>query len=121
MAKTRKGLARMDDDRVEERTAVERLLRRLGIDVTTAEADAAEWMDAGFDDAEEVEEWMRAGCESAKIARRLEDAGITPEQAAMRTTAGDANYEDTIARKVTNGDLSIDEARRVITSSFWNS
>src|SRR5918912_1168862 len=86
----------------------------------TANADAVEWADAGFDDAEEVEDWMRAGCRSAGTARRLDDAGITPEQSAIRTTAGDPGYEATIAEKVMNGDLSIDEARRGITSRFWN-
>jgi hypothetical protein len=86
-----------------------------------AESAAREWLDAGFDDAEEVEDWLRARCFDAAGARRLEDAGITPEQAAMRTTAGTDGDEDTLGSKLTRGALSFEEARRIITSEFWNS
>lgn len=81
---------------------------------------AQEWVDAGFDDPEEVEDWLRARCFSADGARALEMAGLTPEQAAIRTEAGTASYEDTIGYKLIHGDLSFDEARRIITSEFWN-
>jgi hypothetical protein len=82
---------------------------------------AREWIEAGFDDAEEVDDWLRARCFRADGAHALETAGITPEQAAIRTEAGTANYDDTIGYKLTHGDLSFDEARRIITSLFWNS
>jgi hypothetical protein len=82
---------------------------------------AREWIAAGFDDAEEVDDWLRARCFRAEGARALEAAGITPEQAAIRTRAGAAGYEDTIGYKLTHGDLGFDEARRIITSEFWNS
>jgi hypothetical protein len=82
---------------------------------------AREWVEAGFDDAEEVEDWLRARCFHADGARTLEMAGITPEQAAIRTRAGTSNDEETIGYKLTHGDLSFDEARRIITSEFWNS
>jgi hypothetical protein len=86
-----------------------------------AVAEVAEgWLDAGFDDPEEVDDWLRARCFSAGGAEALERAGITPEQAAIRTGAGTASYEDTIGYKLTRGDLSFDEARRIITSAFWN-
>lgn len=81
---------------------------------------AQAWIDAGFDDPEEVDDWLRARCFRADGAHALEMAGITPEQAAMRTQAGTADYEDTIGYKLTHGDLSFDEARRIITSEFWN-
>lgn len=81
---------------------------------------AQEWIDAGFDDPEEVDDWLRARCYSADGARTLEMAGITPEQAAIRTTSGTASYEETIGYKLIRGDLSFDEARRIITSEFWN-
>ena len=81
---------------------------------------ACEWVAAGFDDPEEVDDWLRARCFSAGGAQSLEMAGITPEQAAIRTVAGTASYEDTIGYKLTRGDLSFDEARRIITSAFWN-
>jgi hypothetical protein len=86
-----------------------------------AELAAREWLDAGFDDAEEVGDWLRARCFAAVAARSLEDAGITPEQAAMRTTAGTDSAEDTLGSKLTRGVLSFEEARRIITSEFWNS
>jgi hypothetical protein len=82
---------------------------------------ARQWIDAGFDDSEEVDGWLRARCFRAERAQALEAAGFTPEQAALRTKAGAADYEDTIAYKLNNNDLSINEARRIITSAFWDS
>lgn len=107
------------------------LLRRMG-EVIEQHAEAAHryasieeaaqsWMASGFEEAEEVEEWLAARCFSAAGARSLEMAGITPDQAAMLTRAGTASYEETIGYKIIKGDLSIDEARRIITSAFWNS
>jgi hypothetical protein len=107
-------------ERVREIAAV---LRRHGGAATrgrTAEQAAREWVEAGFEDAEEVGDWLRARCFDAAGARRVEDAGITPEQAAMRTTAGASGEEDTIGFKLTGGDLSLEEARRLVTSAFWN-
>jgi hypothetical protein len=82
---------------------------------------AQEWVDAGFDDPEEVEDWLRARCFRADGARALESAGLTPEQAAIRTEAGTASYVDTIGYKLIRGDLGFDEARRIINNEFWNS
>ncbi len=82
---------------------------------------ALEWLKAGFDDAEEIEEWLGARCFTQAGAQALERAGITPAQAALRTTAGASDYEDTLGYKTTSGDLSFDEARRIITNLFWNS
>jgi hypothetical protein len=82
---------------------------------------AREWMAAGFDDPEDVDGWLRARCFRAERAQALEAAGFTPEQAALRTTAGTADYEDTIAYKLNHEDLSLSEARRIITSAFWDS
>ncbi len=101
----------------------------------SAEQAAQQWIDAGFDDAEEVEDWLRARCFSAGAARALEDAGITPEQAATPIRAGssgdgdgdesdsnsDRDVADTLAGKFTRGHISIDEARRIVTNDFWNS
>ena len=86
-----------------------------------AESVAYDWLAAGFDDAEEIADWLRARCFRARHARELEHAGFTPEQAAQRTTAGRGDYEDTIAYKLAQGDLTLAEARRLITSDFWNS
>jgi hypothetical protein len=118
----------MKDNHERERAE---LLRRIG-EVIERHTEAAhlyasikeaahQWMAAGFDDAEEVDEWLGARCFSAEGALSLEMAGITPDQAAMLTRAGTGEYEETIGYKVIKGDLSIEEARRIITSAFWNS
>jgi hypothetical protein len=39
----------------------------------------------------------------------------------MRTRAGTRDYEETIGYKIINDDLSLEEARRIITNAFWNS
>lgn len=85
------------------------------------EQAALEWVEAGFDDAEEIEEWLAARCFTPAGAQALERAGITPAQASLRTTAGRPDYEDTLGFKATNGHLSFEEARRIITNIFWNS
>ncbi|HEY0079246.1 MAG TPA: hypothetical protein VGB73_11415 [Pyrinomonadaceae bacterium] len=115
-----------DDDSESQRAIIQEIseaLTRCG-DEATAGFPAGEvartWLDAGFDDAEEVEDWLRARCFSPDGALALDRAGITPEQAALRTTAGTAPYEDTIGYKLTQGHLSFDEARRLINSAFWN-
>lgn len=88
---------------------------------TTVEAAARAWLDAGFTDAEEIEDWLAARCFDTRHAQTLEAAGITPEQAALCTRAGRADYEETVACKFSRGDLTLEEARRIITSDFWNS
>lgn len=85
-----------------------------------AETVAREWLGAGFDDPEEIDDWLRARCFRAAGAQKLERAGITPEQAAIPTTEGTSDYEDTIGYKTTRGDLGLDEARRIVTGQFWN-
>jgi plasmid stability protein len=87
----------------------------------SVEAAAREWLAAGFTDEEEIEDWLRARCFTAQGAFALEQRGITPEQAALRTRAGTKDYEDTIGYKIINGELSFDEATRIITNAFWNS
>lgn len=87
----------------------------------TPEAAARRWLAAGFADAEEVADWLAARCFQPTTAERLEAAGVTPEQARLLTTAGRRDYEDTVAYKVGQGDLAVEEARRIITSAFWNS
>jgi hypothetical protein len=81
---------------------------------------AVEWIDAGFDDPDEVQDWILARCFAPEHARRLDDAGITPEQAALVTTGGLNSGADTVGHKVSTGEISLEEARRIITSHFWN-
>lgn len=86
-----------------------------------AETAARRWLSHGFADAEDVEDWLSARCFDPARAQELERAGLTPQQAGARTAAGRGDYEDTIAFKIARGDLSIEEARRIVTSDFWNS
>ena len=100
-----------------------RLIERFGaeaLDGMTPDAAAGAWLVAGFDDPEEVSDWLNARCFSATGARALDDAGITPEQAALRSTAGVKDYEETLAYKFVHGDLSVSEVRRIVTNDFWN-
>lgn len=111
------------DDQQENVRAVAGVLARRGVPAAggrDADEAAREWVENGFDDAEEVEAWLRALCFDAADARRLDEAGITPEQAALRTSAGASAEEDTLGRKLSRGELSLEEARRIITREFWN-
>ncbi|HEX7175284.1 MAG TPA: hypothetical protein VF240_08375 [Pyrinomonadaceae bacterium] len=111
---------RPNEDLIEE---IARALERCSDAATRGESSATvarEWAAAGFDSAEDVEDWLGARCFSAAGAKALDDAGLTPEQAAIRTREGATDYEDTIGFKVSNGDLSTDAARRIATNSFWN-
>lgn len=110
------------DERASNIQLLRATLARYGDEATGGHAPeqvAQSWLEAGFE-AEESEEWLAARCFNPDVARALELAGFTPEQAALRTTRGAQDYEETIAYKVARGDLSLEEARRIITSSFWN-
>ena len=87
----------------------------------TIDTAARNWLDAGFADAEEIDDWLGARCFNPHHAQSLDAAGFTPEQAALRTRKGRADYEETIACKLAAGDLTLEEARRIITDDFWNS
>jgi hypothetical protein len=66
---------------------------------------AKAWTDAGFDD-EETAKWLEARCFDPDVARDLADLAVTPAQATKRTRDGRRDYIDTIAFKVSSGDLS---------------
>jgi hypothetical protein len=68
-------------------------------------AAAKAWTDAGFDD-EEAAKWLEARCFDPACARELADIGVTAAQASKRTRDGRRDYLDTIAFKVSSGDLS---------------
>lgn len=114
-------------DQVSEKETVRRLrevLERCGeaaLGGAPAETVAYRWRAHGFVDPEEVSDWLAARCFRPDLAHELERAGLTPEQAALRTSAGRGDYEETVAFKIAQGDLSLEEARRIITSDFWNS
>jgi hypothetical protein len=90
------------------------------LDGAPAETAACRWLSHGFADAEEIDEWLAARCFRPERAHELERAGLTPEQASLRTSAGRGDYEDTVGYKYAQGDLSLEEARRIVTSDFWN-
>jgi phosphohistidine phosphatase SixA len=90
------------------------------LDGATPDDVARRWIAAGIDDAEDVADWLRARCFSPEGALALERAGVTPEQAALLTRAGASADEETIACKIARGDLTLEEARRIITNDFWN-
>lgn len=106
----------------DELVEIAEVIERCGVLVEGADATdvAREWLEAGFDDAAEVEAWLNARCFTPASAQFLDTAGLTSEQAAIRTRAGGGDYEDTVGFKITRGDLSLEEARRLITSDFWN-
>jgi len=68
-------------------------------------AAAKAWTDAGFDD-EQTAKWLEARCFDPEAARELADLRVTPAQSANRTRDGRRDYRDTIAFKVSSGDLS---------------
>jgi hypothetical protein len=109
-----------DDQQENVRAVAEVLSRRGAAEAGGTEAAARAWVENGFGDAEEVEAWLDAGCFDAAAARRLDEAGVTPEQAAIRTTAGASAEEDTLGRKLSRGEISLEEARRIITREFWS-
>jgi hypothetical protein len=71
------------------------------------------WAESGFE-APEVDEWLNARCFDPSAARDLADAGVEPEMARMRTSAGAGDYVDTVGFKVSAGDLEVDEARDLV-------
>ncbi|HEV2802642.1 MAG TPA: hypothetical protein VGW12_19380 [Pyrinomonadaceae bacterium] len=117
-----------DDDSAPHTALAERIaetLRRHANDAlqggASADQAARAWLDAGFADAEEIEDWLGARCFDPRRAEALEAAGITPEQAALRTREGRTDDEETVAYKFAQGRLTLEEARRIITRDFWNS
>ncbi len=68
-------------------------------------AAAEAWTAAGFND-EKATLWLEARCFDPQMARDLADLGVSPAQASTRTRDGRGDYVDTIAFKVSSGDLS---------------
>ena len=70
------------------------------------------WEETGFS-AAEVAEWLAARCFDPGIAEDMADAGITPDLAAVETAIG-GDYVDTVAFKVCQGDLEVEESRDIL-------
>ena len=106
--------------RVYEPTPItgEETVRRYG-ELAARDGDFARaakaWTDAGFDD-ENAAGWLDARCFDPEAARALADMGVSPGQAAKRTRDG-GGYVDTIAFKVSSGDLTPRQAAARTLSS----
>ncbi|MCK9571359.1 hypothetical protein M0R72_20590 [Candidatus Pacearchaeota archaeon] len=70
---------------------------------------AIEWNDWDIS-PDEVDAWLSSRCFDPEAAHQLEDYDITPAQAGKITERGLGNYKDTIGYKVSNNDLTIEEA-----------
>lgn len=68
-------------------------------------AAAKAWTAAGFDD-EGATMWLESRCFDPQAARDLTDLAVSAAQASKRTRDGRRDYLDTIAFKVSSGDLS---------------
>lgn len=99
--------------------AIECAARRSELEKLNADSLAREWLESEFDDKDEIVEWIKARCFAPVCAQQLDAAGITPAQAAHLTTEGARDYPDTIAYKFAQNDLTLAEARRIITHEFW--
>jgi len=75
------------------------------------EGTADEWHAYLFS-AEEVKAWLAVGCFDSASAAALKAFGVTPEQAGKlcEEDVGLGSYYDTIAKKLSNGDLSTSAA-----------
>jgi hypothetical protein len=80
------------------------------------QAAAEAWTDAGFDD-DGTTKWLDARCYEPQAARAMVDLDVTPLQAAKRTRDGRGDYIDTLAFKVSKGDLSARQAAARARSS----
>jgi len=83
-----------------------------------SERAAAAWRDAGFD-AEAVPAWLEARTFDAPSAALLEQTGISPDQAARVSGEGEGAgaYVDSYGYKVSNADLTADEALELIEAA----
>lgn len=80
------------------------------------EASVREWEAAGFS-ADTAEEWVAAECFCARSARRLADAGLTPDDASAPAPQSVGYEGASIGYAVSNGDLSVAEACVVARAS----
>ncbi|HEY5197188.1 MAG TPA: hypothetical protein VIJ51_09200 [Solirubrobacteraceae bacterium] len=92
-------------------TSVETILRygELADQGGDPQAAADAWTDAQFDD-DGAGAWLDARCFDPQAARALVDLDVTPRQASKRTRDGKGDYIDTLAFKVSKGDLSARQA-----------
>lgn len=76
------------------------------------ESIADDWEDYDFS-PEQADAWISAGCFVAYAARRMTDAGISPEDASQNCDQ-DRYPGISIGYAVANADLSVEEAKKII-------
>jgi hypothetical protein len=76
------------------------------------ESVAEEWEDYDFSPAG-ADVWLSAGCFRAADARALADAGIAPEDT-EKDYDSESNPGISIGYAVANGDLTVEEAKKMI-------
>ena len=87
------------------------VIERYGYLAHRGDLDAASeaWEETGMESGE-VEGWLEARCFDPEAAEDMDDVGITPDRASVRTDAGTGGYVDTVGYKVAAGDLTLEEA-----------
>ena len=91
--------------------AISDAIERYGYLAHRGDSDAASeaWEQTGMESGE-VEAWLEARCFDPEAAEDMDDVGITPDMASVRTDAGSGGYVDTVGFKVAAGDLGLEEA-----------
>lgn len=74
---------------------------------------AREWVELGFAPSQ-VRAWLNARCFEPVSAVKLQAAGISPKQAAIVVYVGQGSYREMVGYAVSNGDMTIAEARLVL-------
>ena len=87
------------------------VIERHGYLAHGGDPDAASeaWEETGMEPGE-VEGWLEARCFDPEAAEDMDEIGITPDMASVRTDAGSGGYVDTVGHKVAAGDLQREEA-----------
>lgn len=104
-----------------DRMAVERVVTKAGDFAHGGfpESAAWQWIARGFD-APAVEAWLAARTFDPDAARKLRDAGVTPQQASKVVPTGRAAYKGTIGYALSNEDLRLEEALEFVRGTARN-
>lgn len=74
---------------------------------------AEEWDQEGFT-PQQVREWLDSRTFIPRVAVRLSDEGVTPDEAGTVVNIFFGNYRDTLGYAVSNHDLSIGRALAIV-------
>jgi hypothetical protein len=110
----------MNADELRNMVAMVEVIKRHGdfaYGNNSPEAVAIDWDDWNIS-TDEADAWLSARCFDPKAAHQLDDHDITPEQAGKITKRGTGNYRDTIGYKISNYDLTIEEAIEILDNEI---